>query len=47
MPRPPWLWPALVAAVPAAAYVAIEPHNIDLAAHTYRAELFGREGPTI
>ena len=31
----------------AVAYVVLEPHNIDVAAHRFRADLFGREGLTI
>src|SRR5438045_6912422 len=38
------LAPTLVAAVFAAAYVIISPPSLDLAAHLFRAHLFGVEG---
>lgn len=41
------LRPALLTAVIAAAWIALEPHTVDMAAHTFRADLFGREGFTI
>jgi hypothetical protein len=39
--------PVLAAAAGAAAYLVLQPHNVDLAAHIYRTDLFGREGFTI
>lgn len=39
-----WLAPTLVAAVLAAAYVVVAPPSVDLAAHLFRARLFGQEG---
>ena len=39
--------PALLTAGIAVAWIAIEPHTVDMAAHTYRADLFGREGFTL
>lgn len=55
LPRPPapprlrpWrLAPVLAAALLAAAYLLVEPRTGDMAAHTFRAELFGREGFTL
>lgn len=41
------LAPTLVAAGLAIVFLAIDPRPVDLAAHTFRAELFGREGFTI
>lgn len=54
-PRTPWYrridpWhaaPVLAAILLAAVYLIWEPRTVDLAAHTFRAELFGREGFTI
>ena len=44
----PWrLAPTLIAAALAAVYVVLKPRTPDLAAHIFRAELFGREGFTI
>jgi hypothetical protein len=37
----------LAAAAMAAIWLAIEPHTVDMAAHTFRADLFGQEGFTI
>ena len=48
--RRPDLWrlaPTLIAAALATAYVVLKPRTPDLAAHLFRAELFGREGFTI
>lgn len=47
--RLPWwrLAPALVAALVAIAYLAIDPRTGDLAAQSFRVELFAREGFTI
>ena len=41
------LAPSLVAALLAAVYLLVAPRSPDLAAHVFRAELFGREGFTI
>lgn len=44
----PWrLAPTLIAAALAAVYLVLRPRSPDLAAHIFRAELFGREGFTI
>jgi len=44
----PWhAAPIVVAALFAAAYLIWEPRTVDLAAHTFRADLFGKEGFTI
>lgn len=43
----PWLAPPLLTAAIAAAWLALTPHTVDMAAHTFRADLFGREGFTI
>ena len=39
--------PALLTAGIAVAWLVIEPHTVDMAAHTFRADLFGREGFTL
>jgi len=41
------LAPSLVSAALAVVYLIVEPRSPDLAAHIFRAELFGREGLTI
>jgi hypothetical protein len=41
------LAPVAVAILVAAAWLAVRPHTVDMAAHTFRAELFGEEGFTI
>ncbi|MFL5886159.1 MAG: hypothetical protein ACJ77M_13900, partial [Thermoleophilaceae bacterium] len=41
------LAPLLASGVGVTAYLILQPHNVDLAAHIYRADLFGREGFTI
>jgi hypothetical protein len=41
------LAPVLAAVLVAAVWLAIRPHTVDMAAHTFRAELFGQEGFTI
>jgi hypothetical protein len=52
-PSKPWrldawrLAPTLVAAALAVVYLVVKPRSPDLAAHIFRAELFGREGFTI
>jgi hypothetical protein len=54
-PRAPWYrridpWkaaPIVVAAIFTAAYLIWEPRTVDLAAHTFRADLFGQQGFTI
>ena len=44
----PWRFaPTLVAALLALVYLIWEPRTVDLAAHVFRADLFGREGFTI
>ena len=44
----PWhVAPIAVAAIFTIAYLIWEPRTVDLAAHTFRADLFGREGFTI
>jgi hypothetical protein len=47
--RLPWwrIAPVLASAVGAVVYLILEPRPVDLAAHVFRAELFGREGFTI
>jgi hypothetical protein len=47
--RVPWwrIAPVLASLAFAVIYLAWEPRTVDLAAHTYRADLFGREGFTI
>jgi hypothetical protein len=44
---PARLAPLLAAVVVAAVWLAVHPHTVDMAAHTFRAELFGEEGFTI
>lgn len=39
--------PVVTAAVIAAAWLVVQPHTVDMAAHTFRANLFGQEGFTI
>ena len=46
VPPRAWLVPVLIAAAPAALLLVIEPRTTDLAAATFRADLFGREGFT-
>jgi hypothetical protein len=41
------LAPVLAATAIAAVWLAVHPHTVDMAAHTFRAELFGEEGFTI
>ncbi|HEX4717978.1 MAG TPA: hypothetical protein VH300_05575 [Thermoleophilaceae bacterium] len=41
------LAPVLAAVLVAAVWLAIRPHTVDMAAHTFRADLFGEEGFTI
>ncbi|MFL6050856.1 MAG: hypothetical protein ACJ738_13890, partial [Gaiellales bacterium] len=41
------LAPVLLAILVAALWVAVRPHTVDMAAHTFRAKLFGEEGFTI
>jgi hypothetical protein len=41
------LAPVLAAVVMAAVWLAVHPHTVDMAAHTFRARLFGAEGFTI
>ena len=41
------LRPALLTAGVAVAWLALEPHTVDMAAHTFRADLFGSEGFTV
>jgi len=41
------LAPLLAALVIAAVWMAVHPHTVDMAAHTFRAKLFGQEGFTI
>jgi hypothetical protein len=41
------LAPVLAAAAIAAVWLAVRPHTVDMAAHTFRAELFGEEGFTV
>jgi hypothetical protein len=41
------LAPVLASAAIAAVWLAVRPHTVDMAAHTFRAELFGQEGFTI
>jgi hypothetical protein len=43
-----WSWEPIAAAVLVAlVWLAIRPHTVDMAAHTFRADLFGQEGFTI
>ena len=41
------LRPALLTAAIAVVWLVVEPHTVDMAAHTYRADLFGAEGLTL
>src|SRR3954453_17418174 len=41
------LAPVLAAALIAAVWLVLQPHTVDMAAHTFRATLFGEEGFTI
>src|SRR4051794_33156334 len=41
------LAPVVAAVVVAAVWLAVRPHTVDMAAHMFRAELFGEEGFTI
>jgi hypothetical protein len=41
------LAPVVAAASVAAVWLVLQPHTVDMAAHTFRAELFGQEGFTI
>jgi hypothetical protein len=41
------LAPVLAAAAIAAVWLMVRPHTVDMAAHTFRAELFGEEGFTL
>jgi hypothetical protein len=41
------LAPVLAAALIAAVWLALRPHSVDMAAHVFRAELFGQEGFTL
>jgi hypothetical protein len=41
------LAPVLAAVAVAAVWLAIRPHTVDMAAHTFRSELFGKEGFTV
>lgn len=45
--EPERLAPVLAALVVAALWLAIRPHTVDMAAHTFRASLFGSEGFTV
>src|SRR4051812_22120914 len=40
------LSPVVIAAVIAAVWLVLQPHTVDMAAHTFRANLFGQEGFT-
>jgi hypothetical protein len=44
---PARLAPVAAAALIAAVWLVLAPHTVDMAAHTFRAELFGQEGFTI
>jgi hypothetical protein len=44
---PARLAPVVAAALVAAVWLVVRPHTVDMAAHTFRAELFGEEGFTI
>jgi hypothetical protein len=54
-PRAPWwrrvdhtrLYPLLATLAGAVVFAILQPRTVDLAAHTFRADLFGREGFTI
>jgi hypothetical protein len=41
------LAPVLAAAAIAAVWLSVQPHTVDMAAHTFRAKLFGQEGFTV
>jgi hypothetical protein len=41
------LAPVVAAVLVAAVWLALRPHTVDMAAHTFRAQLFGQEGFTI
>src|SRR4051812_32948972 len=41
------LAPVVAAALVAAVWLVVRPHTVDMAAHTFRAELFGQEGFTL
>jgi hypothetical protein len=44
---PARLAPLVAAVLVAAVWLVVHPHTVDMAAHTFRAELFGQEGFTI